>query len=81
MSSLAAKKQILEGAGYLYHFSRMIYFNRNDRKIFSIEAVEDNDENWLKKCIEADNSEAQWKFYFNSPFSESVKQELIQELS
>jgi hypothetical protein len=80
VSTSAAKRKLLEDAGYAYNFDRMIYLNRHDKKIFSIEAIEDNDESWLKKCIDEKNDTQQWRFYFNSPPSESVRQELMRKL-
>ena len=80
MSTSAAKRKLLEGAGYAYNFDRMIYVNRQSKKVFSIEAIEDNDELWLKKCIEEKNESQQWRFYFNFPPSEFVQQELLQKL-
>jgi hypothetical protein len=81
LSKLAEKRRLLEDAGYAYNFDRMIYVNRQSKKVFSIEAIEDNDESWLKKCIEEKNEGQQWRFYFNFPPSESVKQELLQKLN
>ena len=76
VETLARKGRILQDAGYAYNFDRMVYFNRKAKKIFSIEFVEDHDENDLLKGIAEETNEADWRFYFNSPPSEAVKHEI-----
>ncbi len=73
------KKDILKQAGFKFHFDKDIYVNRNKKKIFSLEAIEDHDEKWLQQCVDEDH--ADWKFYCNTPPTEYVKQELINEVS
>ncbi|HET6675024.1 MAG TPA: hypothetical protein VFG71_06780 [Nitrospiraceae bacterium] len=75
---LDAKKRILEGAGYTYSFDRMIYFNRDAKKVFSIEFVEDHNEVELQRCINEDTEEGkrEWHFYFTSPPSGAIRREL-----
>ena len=51
MTTITTKTQILEDAGYAYNFDREIYVNRKDRRVFSLECVEDENEDWLKKNI------------------------------
>ena len=73
----AIKRQILEQAGYSYSFDRMIYVNRNVRKAFSIEYVQDHDEADLVAHInEPPPPNGEWHFYFNLGPSEAVKREL-----
>ena len=80
MSSSKSKEKFLEDNGFKYHFVRMIYFNMKTRKIFSFEAIDDNDEAWLLPKIQEKNKE-RWQFYFNnSPPSDSIKTEVIREL-
>jgi len=80
MTTSKSKEKILKDNGFKYHFIRMIYFNKKTRKIFSFEAIDDNDESWLIKKIHEKNKE-QWQFYFNnSPPSDSIKKEVIREL-
>ena len=77
MSAATAKQQILESADYAYSFDRRSYINRNARKVFSLEFIDDHDEKELQKCIEEPApAPGEWRFYFNSPISESVKREL-----
>jgi hypothetical protein len=77
MPATATKKQILEDAGYAYSFDRMIYVNRNARKAFSVEFIEDHSEGELEARIsEPGPPDGEWRFYFNSDPSEAVKREL-----
>ncbi len=80
MSNLKQKKEILEKANYRYHFSRDIYFNRDDKKIFSEEAIEDNDPSWLADRINSKSDSEEWCFFFNTDPSDKIKREILQEL-
>jgi hypothetical protein len=73
------KEQVLEKNRYKYNFNHMVYFNSKTRKIFSYKAIDDHDANWLTKHIHEKNSEP-WQFYCNTPPSDAVKNELINEL-
>ncbi len=70
------KKEILWEANYRYNFDRDIYFNRKDRKAFSLEFVDDKPEDEIRRRIRESTNESGWTFYFNSPPSEGVKREL-----
>jgi hypothetical protein len=76
MLTATGKTQILEDAGYAYSFDRLSYINRQTRKAFSLEFVQDHTESQLKACIDEPTSSQEWHFYFNSPPSEAVKREL-----
>ena len=76
-----SKKQILEGAGYAYSFDRLSYINRDARKVFSIEFVQDHDETELRTRIKEPNAPGEWKFYFNLAPSEGVKREFLRSLA
>ena len=52
MPATATKRQILGDAGYAYSFDRMIYLNRDARKAFSVEFVEDHSEGELEARIQ-----------------------------
>lgn len=80
MSTLETKKDILERSDYGYNFMRMVYFNRKAKKVFSVEAVEDHDENWLQARIAEENGSQEWKFYFTREPSQAVQRELVSEL-
>lgn len=74
------KHQILEDAGFWYNFDREIYVNRKKKKAFSIEFLEDNDEQRLEECIRQKTDPGKWFFYFKSAPSERVKRDLEAEL-
>lgn len=80
MEKVTSKKEILESAGYRYNFNRMVYFNQAARKVFSVEAIDDNSEQWLHDRIAEENGERGWRFYFNAPPSDTVRQKLVNEL-
>jgi len=75
MRTLATKQHILADAGYVYNFDRQIYFNRKAKNAFSVEFVEDNDEEILEQCIRQE-TDGKWVFHFNSPPAEAVRREL-----
>ena len=81
MEDNSRKLAILKGAGFRYHFDREIYVDRQSRKVFSLEAIEDHDEVWLQRCVDENIDQDKWTFYSNSPFSEEIKDALIVELS
>ena len=78
MPATATRKQtILENAGYAYSFERMIYVNRDARKAFSVEFIDDHSEGELEDRInEPTPQTGEWHFYFNSGPSDAVKREL-----
>ena len=80
MSKAKEKKEILEKANYQYHFSRMIYFNRDTKKIFSYEAIEDHDPSWLNDAITEGGDLNEWRFYFNEDPSDEIKKDIVKEL-
>jgi len=76
MATIDTKSQILKDAGYVYSFDREVYFNRGDKKVFSLEFVEDHSEAELQRYLNERRQGSEWRFYFNSPPSEAVKHEL-----
>jgi hypothetical protein len=81
MSDLKHKKDILKKANYRYHFDRSIYYNMDDKKIFSLEAIEDNDADWLLEQIKKDKETDVWVLYFNTTPSEKIRNEILAEFS
>jgi hypothetical protein len=67
---------MLEESGYVYSLDRMVYVNRNARKVFSEEFVEDHNEDELQERISERTEGQTWRFYTNSPVSEGVRREL-----
>jgi len=45
--AMDAKERLLREAGYAYNFDRLAYVNREMRKVFAVETVEDHSEDWL----------------------------------
>ena len=76
MTLLGTKSQILENAGYSYSFDRQLYINRQAKKVFSVEFVEDHGEQELRQSISEETPAGEWRFYFNSEPSVAVKREL-----
>jgi hypothetical protein len=58
----------------------MLYFNREAKKAFSLEFVQDHDEAELHKHIRERTAPNGWRFYFNSAPSESVRRQLEEAL-
>ncbi len=81
MLTAASKTQLLEGAGYAYSFDRLSYINRDARKVFSIEFVQDHDEAELRARINEPAPLGEWRFYFNTEPSATVKRELTDLLT
>jgi hypothetical protein len=79
LTRTTTKQDLLENAGYRYSFDRELYFNREAKKAFSVEFIEDNAETELKRRIEQ-MSGADWQFFFNNPPSDAVKRELASVL-
>jgi len=65
----------LKNAGYRYNFDRDIYYNRIEKKAFSLEFIEDHGD-VLEQYLHQQTSGNGWHFYFNSDPPPSVKQEL-----
>jgi hypothetical protein len=70
---------ILKDNGYRYNIHRMAYINRDAKKVFSIEAIEDHSLEWLSAKI-AERSNGDWQFYFTEPQSPAVVRDFVAEL-
>jgi len=70
------KTQLLDSAGYVYNFDRMMYINRQAKKAFSIEFIDDNPESVIASRIREPNSERDWRIYTNLQMSEGTRKEL-----
>jgi hypothetical protein len=71
-----SKTDILDEAGYAYSFDRQMYVNRKTKKAFSVEFVQDHSEDQIRKYIREHTDGLEWRFYFNSPPSVAVTDEL-----
>jgi len=76
---MSAKGDLLTQNGYRYNFYRMAYVNRVAKKVFSVEAIEDNPVEWLRARI-ADKSNGEWQFYFTEQPSQAVVRDFVAEL-
>jgi hypothetical protein len=75
LTRTTTKQDLLENAGYRYSFDRELYFNREAKKAFSVEFVEDHSEEEMKRRLDQMPG-ADWQFFFNDPPSNAVKREL-----
>ena len=80
MSGLESKRRLLDNAGYVYNFDRMIYVNRAEKKAFSHEFVDDCTKEALEARIAEPTDGQEWRLYFNSQPSAAAKRELEQVL-
>jgi len=76
ISSRTLKALRLSAAGYAYNFDRMMYINRQAKKAFSIEFVDDNPESEIASRIQEPKSDDDWRFYTDLPMSEGTEKEL-----
>jgi thermostable 8-oxoguanine DNA glycosylase len=70
------KNDILREANYRYDFDRDLFINRAAKKAFSIEFVDENTQEDLRRLIQENTNGGGWKFYFNVPPTEGAKREL-----
>jgi hypothetical protein len=81
MSVRSEKEPILKAAGYVYDFNRLAYYNRAAKKAFTIEWVEDNDEDDLRRAIAERNDGDEWRFYSEPQPSRSVKEAFLAQVN
>jgi hypothetical protein len=74
--TLDTKQHILDEAGFVSNFDRMVYINRKSKKIISVEFADDKKEEVLAQAIREQTGGKEWKFYFNSEPSEPAKREI-----
>lgn len=79
IDELVERDHILDEAGYRYSLRNEIYVNRETRKVFSREFVEDHTEEEIRKCMERPSAKS-WQFYFNDDPPAGVRRELIRLL-
>jgi hypothetical protein len=74
------KYELLSSSGFIPHFSRAIYNNRQTKKVFSLQAIEDHAPEWLRSNIRSPNKTGTWQFYFHQPVAEDAIKEIVREL-
>lgn len=72
--------EMLFAADYRYNFDRDLFVNRNAKKAFSLEFVDDKPEEAVRLGIEEPTDGSAWKFYFNFPPSEAKRRQLERDL-
>ena len=77
MTRIGTKEHILKNARYAYNFDRQLYLNRETKKAFSVQFLQDHPEEEIERHIRQDTHEKEeWTFFFNDPPSEAVRREL-----
>ena len=59
------KLKILHDGGYRYNFDRQLYFNRDTKRAFSVEFIEDHPEDEIAQLVRDEPSRLEWQFFFN----------------
>ncbi len=82
MAAIPPKQRLFEESGYRFDFDRDVYVNRAQRKVFSIEFIEEEEHpaQFLRDRIEEQVPEGEWRFYFNRQPSPAVRRELEEAL-
>ena len=70
------KSELLFSAGYRYNLERELYVNRNTRTAFSIDFVEDSDEQEIRRRLVQPPPASGWRFHFARDPSHAVQKEL-----
>ena len=80
MSDLTVKEELLENSGYRYHFERMIYISRADRRAFSLEFLETHSQQELQRLVEM-SATGDWVLHYNEPLTDAARRSLIETFS
>lgn len=70
------KRRILDNAGYFYFETRLLYANRKTRKVFSLDFIQGNTIEELKKRILEGTEGTAWALNLESRLTDSEKREL-----
>lgn len=74
------KSEMLFAANYRYDFDRDLFVNREAKKAFSLEFVDDKPEEMVCAGIQAPTTGRGWTFYFNTLPSEGMRKQLENDL-
>ena len=72
--------EILFAANYRYNLDRDLFVNRQSKKAFSLEFVDDSSPDEIRRRIAEDTDENFWKFYFLKQPSPVVRKLLEEDL-
>ena len=76
MPRVSTKIHLLDTAGYAYNFDRLMFINRQAKKAFSVEFIDDHPEAEIESRIQEPNDQADWLFYTDLPMSDGTRKEL-----
>ncbi len=79
MTSDNRKHNILTANGYQYNFVRGLYYNKKTKKVFSDQALDEHDEDWLIDKIN-EKQGGEWKFYANLYFTKILMEDVLKDL-
>ena len=82
MPGQSEKTHLLDRAGYVYNFERMMYINRQAKKAFSYEYIDDNPVSEIESKIQGPEQAnvGDWNIYTSLHMPEGIKKELIRVL-
>lgn len=73
----SAKSDLLDNAGYLYHFDLRLYINRQEKKAFSLQFLETHSEAEIEQCIKSAGANGGgWHFFFTEAPTKSFRKQL-----
>jgi hypothetical protein len=66
----------LDAAGFVYEFYREVYVNRKEKKIISMDFIEDHSAAELTRRLRQETDGTTWQFLFNNEPAASVRRQL-----
>ena len=79
-SKAEIKNETLHKAKYVYNYSYQVYVNKEEKKLFTLEAIVGNNIDWLIEKINEQNFSDEWKFYPLNPLSKKHKEKIIENI-
>ncbi|HVR38712.1 MAG TPA: hypothetical protein VMU84_06425 [Thermoanaerobaculia bacterium] len=77
---MKTKEELLREGGYRYNYIRLVYLNRADRKVFSVDWLDDHSEEELAAELNSRNDTGDWQIYSSGVVSESVRTAFLAEI-
>jgi hypothetical protein len=74
------REPALRAAGYAYLFDRMAYFNRETKKVFSVEWLEDHPVEDLQRALVEPNDSGEWRLYVDQMPPQHVIEALLADI-